>query len=301
MMSETERRNLPTVGRALAERRHERGLDLADIARETRIPLRHLAALEEDRHGQLPALAYSTGFVRTYAGLLGLNADQLVRQFRGETTQLESTSPLAEEELAAESRIPSRSLILTSLAALALLIAGIIYFASRESAPAEGAAVPEQAMAEVDPPVLSESAAPPVADTVKPPEPPVSDPLAAASPQTVSPGTMAAGTPAALPALPGAAGPVVAGVPPVGLVLRANEDSWIKVSDGGPVSLKIGILKAGETYSVPQMPGIKLTTGNAGGVDVIFNGKQLPAIGAKGMVAKNVPLDPASLSAPRAP
>lgn len=308
MINEAERRSRPTVGALLSERRLERGLEIVDIARETRIPQRHLNALEQGRHELLPALAYSTGFVRTYARLLGLDADAMVRQYRSERPQQEEgpdrSSGLIEG--ADETKLPGRAVLFASLAALGLLLAGVIYYATRDQTEPPPAAPVAAAEPRATAPVLSDSAAPPVEETVRPPEPLPGPPLeaspaGAAQPPATTAAAAPAPAPAALPAMPGASGPVVAGVSPVGLVLRANEDSWIKVSDGGPVSLKIGILKAGETYSVPQMPGLKLQTGNAGGIDIIYNGKQLPPLGAKGVIVRNVSLDPAALSAPRQP
>jgi cytoskeleton protein RodZ len=275
----------------LKRTRLDRGFDLADIARETRIPLRHLSALEAGNFNKLPALAYSIGFVRTYARYLGIDADTAARQYKAETTQQDSMITAAPPEMDTESRLPSRNIMLGSLAALATLAAVLIAYAAlrddEEAAP-EIAAAAEDAKPEAitpvqAPPVLSDTAAPPVAETILPP--PV------LTPDIAAPAT-------AVPILPSANGPVLAGVPTVGLVLRAKEDSWIKVSDGGPVSLKIGILKAGETYSVPQVPNLRLQTGNAGGLDVIYNGRLMPPLGAKGEVLRNKSLDPAAMATP---
>jgi cytoskeleton protein RodZ len=281
----------------LKRKRLDRGFDLADVARETRIPLRHLNALETGDFNSLPALAYSVGFVRTYARYLGLDPDAVARDYKMQTTQMDSTLTAAAPEMDPESRLPSRKLVLGSLGALAAVVGAFVAVGllrsgdEAETPEAENVAItaPDQSVAAA--PVLSDTAAPPVAETIAPPAP-VSDPALA----TTTAPLPATGT--AVPALPSASGPVIAGVPSVGLVIRAVEDSWIKVTDGGPVSLKIGILKAGETYSVPQVPGLRLQTGNAGGVELIYNGRALPSLGGKGVVIRNQSLDPAQLMAP---
>jgi cytoskeleton protein RodZ len=272
----------------LKRKRLDRGFDLVDVARETRIPLRHLNALEAGDFSNLPALAYSTGFVRTYARYLGLDPDATARQFKMETPQVDALQSVALPEIDSESRLPSRKVILGSLAGLATLIGvAVAYSAFKSDDPVEPAAVETAAVQA--PPVLSPTAAPPVAETIAPPPAavdPAAAPIVPANPQPI------------IPALPTANGPALPGVPPVGLVLRAKEDSWIKVSDGGPVSLKIGILKAGETYSVPQVPNLRLQTGNAGGLEVIYNGKLMPPLGSKGEVIRNKLLNPAQMLAP---
>jgi cytoskeleton protein RodZ len=270
----------------LKRKRLDRGFDLVDVARETRIPLRHLNALEAGDFSNLPALAYSIGFVRTYARYLGLDSDATARQFKTESPQLESQLTATMPEMDSESRLPSRNVILGSLAGLATLVAVFVAYSALkgDDVPVDETSSTAAIPTVQAPPVLSQTAAPPVAETVAPPPAPV-------DPATV---TVA---PAGVPALPTANGPALSGVPTAGLVLRAKEDSWIKVSDGGPVSLKIGILKAGETYSVPQVPNLRLQTGNAGGLDVIYNGKLMPPLGVKGEVLRNKSLDEAQLLA----
>jgi cytoskeleton protein RodZ len=286
-----------SVGQTLKRKRLERGFDLADIARETRIPLRHLEAIEQDNYDRLPAYPYAVGFVRNYTKFLGLPADQVVRQFKSETTLLDPSVTATAAEPLDESRVPSRGLVIGSVLAGVALLSAIAYFALRtpepevaEEAPltaAADAATPAPAPVTSDP-VLSETSAPPVgtpiappAGTIDPNAPPVA-PDATATAATVPAATLPPATP-------------VTGISPVGVVIRANEDSWVKVSDGGPKSLKVGILVAGETYTVPNVPGVTLRTGNAGGIDVFVNGRQLPPLGGKGVLVKDVSLDPTSL------
>jgi cytoskeletal protein RodZ len=297
-----------SVGQTLKRKRLERGFDLADIARETRIPLRHLEAIEQDNYDRLPAYPYAVGFVRNYTKFLGLPADQIVQQFKSETTLLDPSVTVTAVEPLDESRVPSRGLVIGSILAGVALLSAIAYFALRTPEPdvaeetpltaTEDAAAPSPAPAASNP-VLSDTSAPPVGTPIAPPAgtiDPNIDPNAA-------PVASNTATAAADPAIPGPAAtpatvpPVtpVTGISPVGVVIRANEDSWIKVSDGGPKSLKVGILVAGETYTVPNVPGVTLRTGNAGGVDVFVNGRQLPSLGGKGVLVKDVSLDPASL------
>jgi len=77
----------PTVGALLKSRRHELGLSLAEIASKTNIRRAYLEALENDRFEALPGGAYQSGFLRNYAGALGLEAGSVLRQWRKETAK----------------------------------------------------------------------------------------------------------------------------------------------------------------------------------------------------------------------
>lgn len=80
------------------------------------------------------------------------------------------------------------------------------------------------------------------------------------------------------------------------IVLRARADSWIQVRErtGGTVLFN-RVLRPGETYRVPMRPGLLLTTGNAGGLDVVLDGDALPTLGQQGAVRRDLPLEPDQL------
>lgn len=80
------------------------------------------------------------------------------------------------------------------------------------------------------------------------------------------------------------------------VVLRARADSWIQVREraGGTVLFN-RVLRPGETYRVPMRPGLLLTTGNAGGLEVVLDGDALPTLGQQGAVRRDLPLEPDQL------
>jgi len=75
------------VGEKLAEAREKRGLSISEVAETTRIPKRHILAIENGDYESLPAPTYSAGFVKVYAKLLGLDGQALSNAFRAETGQ----------------------------------------------------------------------------------------------------------------------------------------------------------------------------------------------------------------------
>jgi transcriptional regulator with XRE-family HTH domain len=76
-----------TIGAVLAERRGERGLTIEQVASATRIRADHLRALESDEPKRLPAPVYAKGYLRTYAGYLGLDAGPLVDELKSPLQQ----------------------------------------------------------------------------------------------------------------------------------------------------------------------------------------------------------------------
>jgi cytoskeleton protein RodZ len=69
------------IGSSLREARVRRGLDLAQVERDTKIRARYLAALEDDNFDALPGPAYARGFLRTYADYLGLESQRFVDEY----------------------------------------------------------------------------------------------------------------------------------------------------------------------------------------------------------------------------
>jgi len=67
-----------TLGETLRQARLDKGVSLADAARDTRIRRAYLEALETEDQAALPAAVYTRGFLRTYAEYLGLNPQAMV-------------------------------------------------------------------------------------------------------------------------------------------------------------------------------------------------------------------------------
>jgi cytoskeleton protein RodZ len=67
-----------TLGETLRQARLDKGVSLADAARETRIRRSYLEALEAEDVAALPPLVYTRGFLKTYAEYLGLSPEAMV-------------------------------------------------------------------------------------------------------------------------------------------------------------------------------------------------------------------------------
>ena len=82
------------------------------------------------------------------------------------------------------------------------------------------------------------------------------------------------------------------------IVVRAKMNSWIQVRDDTVnVLLVTRLLRAGDSYAVPNRSGLKLSTGNAGALEILVDGITVPSIGGEGTVRRNVVLDADKLKA----
>ncbi|WP_241763158.1 MULTISPECIES: DUF4115 domain-containing protein [unclassified Acidiphilium] len=61
------------------------------------------------------------------------------------------------------------------------------------------------------------------------------------------------------------------------------------------------VLKAGQSWPVPNEPGLTLTTGNAGGTELVRNGAAGSPLGKPGVVLHNIPLTPPASGSATAP
>ena len=317
-----------SAGDVLRQQRAALGLDLGEVARELRIKPVYLAALEEGRPDRLPGPAYAIGFLRAYSDHLGLDSGEILRRFRLEAAGLDAKPDLSFPMLLGERSLPGRTAL---LAAVILTICGYAtwyYLATGEHArpervtevpatllpsnsarpsnPVKPAPAPVTAAAVAAAPTRSAapstSPAPsPVSAIVKAPiaapAGSVAAPRPAASVHSLAPGSSqdeaAGGQSGSQSTAPSAYGAVEA---PARIVLHATADSWIEVRDADHRVLFSGVLKAGESYRVPDQPGLSMRAGNAGGLDVTVDGKPAASLGPTGAV-RNIALDPQSLAA----
>jgi cytoskeleton protein RodZ len=73
--------HLSGFGLFLRQAREYKSVSLRDVERKTRIPRRHLHALETEQFDQLPPLIYARGIVRNYAQYLGVDPMDALARF----------------------------------------------------------------------------------------------------------------------------------------------------------------------------------------------------------------------------
>lgn len=121
-----------TVGQRLKTARKRLELSLNEAERLTKVKLKYLEALEEDRHDLLPTEVYSLGFLRCYGESLGLNTSQLLEQYRHErqavkTAKNQPTTLLAPARRLLNTRFLVTPKTLLTVGSLGLVIGLITY------------------------------------------------------------------------------------------------------------------------------------------------------------------------------
>ena len=288
-----------SVGETLRRERLRRKVELASIAAELKISSRMLEAIETDDYGKLPGGVFAKSFVRQYANLLGLDADEVAAQFE-QAARLPELTNLAElrrpRPVSGLDRMGERSFsigrprnALPSLivVVVAMLICSGVYGwwqRNRQlAAPrhrTEAAAVRNAAAPAVP-------AAPPAVRI--PPQPPVETTVASApAPAAAQVPVPAASTPQPIAIKPGVPQPLVADAGPAGsgavrVELVVAEPVWLDVQRDGR-SIYQGVLQANEIRTLAANNEITLKLGNAGGLTILLNGKPIPSPGPKGQV-----------------
>lgn len=267
------------LGAMLGEARSAAGIELSDISRDSRIPLRHLRAIEADNHDALPALPYAVGFVKSFARAVGRDPELAAAQFRAETTKAPIVPMMAAIEPLDERRLPPRGLMTLSIVGVLAVVGAVVAYSAGmfdRSHPASPAAVAASTA------TVSTATAPGAAAAALAPAPATS---AAVTPRDIA-GGAAPATPVAMAA---AAGPVT---------ITPTEDVWVKIYDRATKSaVKIGILPANVAYAVPATPGLLLWTGKAGVLKVSVGGRAIPPLGKPVETVRDVSLAPADLLA----
>ncbi|HET9852119.1 MAG TPA: RodZ domain-containing protein [Candidatus Limnocylindrales bacterium] len=117
----------PSLPDRLAAARERKGVDLVRAERDTKIRVRYLSALERGDYRDLPGAVYTKGFLRNYAIYLGLDPEDVLRQWRRERG--EQTAPEAVIVPPRPLEEPTRPLRFSpSVVVAALLTAGVILF-----------------------------------------------------------------------------------------------------------------------------------------------------------------------------
>jgi cytoskeletal protein RodZ len=82
------------IGSSLREARLRQNLDFPELEERTKIRPKYLRALEDERFDLLPAPTYVRGFLRSYAGALGLDGQPFVDEYNSRFTVGEDDAPL---------------------------------------------------------------------------------------------------------------------------------------------------------------------------------------------------------------
>ena len=289
---------LEDLGAALREEREKRGLHIEDIAKRLKISVRLLRALEDADMESLPHSAYTRGFIRSYAGYLGMSAEEIndaVNALPERSNEPLVPQPIYYEE-APNSEKAGWRIALALFLVLGIALGGYAVWRSgilemlpwqkrlwADPAPAEEPQREERPIV-ADNDALSAHApsasrdAPPTGRNVRKSR--IASPDAASSETRPTPKNDAENnTPAAKPS------PSLVRETPAGhkVIIVATEECWIH-SNADESETRQFSLRKNDTFALTFTKKLELKLGNAGGVRIRYNGRELPQAGRSGQV-----------------
>lgn len=296
------------VGRALSEARQAQGLTVADVAQQLKFMPRQIEALEAERFSSLPGPTIARGMVRSYARLLKLEPEPLLKLMEGQVPAPDSGPQLGvrrgDPVSAGDSGRRSTILYLVLSAAVLAIAVAAVYewrheqpvpaFVAASDAPAAAPAAPAPTSPRTleDKPVATPSL--PAAASAPRTAPVESKPAArtekaenekaektsataaAAKPPASAPAPAAEAKPAPKPRPESVvAAPQAAAGGSHRLVLRFEEEAWVEVIDAQGRHLISSLNPAGTERSVRARPPLTLVVGNAQHVRVTYNDREI--------------------------
>ncbi|HZJ81073.1 MAG TPA: RodZ domain-containing protein [Guyparkeria sp.] len=282
----------PSVGERIRQAREAAGLSPADLAQPLNLDLKVIERVECDQLDAVPGRPYILAYLRSWAELLGLDAETLIAQYNTQQAPKSGGAqggvhPTLDVMDSRGGGLGSR-LIGWVVILLLIVLVGIglaqldseriqAWWSAQHGDSAEGesltlgAASPDSAAAEwnIEPPPApsAEPASEPIAATTRLPE------------QRLMAIDQAEGVDAdeidTAPAEDSASPDPAANVPV--LLLRATQaDSWIEVRDGKGERLMYDVLVAGEERSFFEVEGpFSLVLGHPDGMEVEYKGESV--------------------------
>lgn len=271
-----------TIGARLSKARVARSLSIDEVARSLKLSPRIISALEEDAYDRLPGPTYVRGYLRGYALLLGLSAQQLIDGFNNlpqAAQRADMTAPAPVREASSSDALMRFGTVLVAVIVFGL---AALWWSGKDGStrrrPAPAATAPSSSETPARAPEAAAEPEPaPVPETPAKAEPPVKPaerPAVAAAP---------AASPEAVATPP----PLDPNAPRAHLTLRVSEDSWADVRDAQERRLLYETIPAGRVVNVEGAAPLSVFLGNVEGVSVEFNGQPYDALRhRRGLVAR---------------
>jgi transcriptional regulator with XRE-family HTH domain len=138
------------IGERLRQKREELGLSIEQAAEATKFRPELIRAVEEGRAGLFSASAHRNGFVRTYAKVLGLDGDDLVRSQKSEEERAQEVLRSIRPRPTGGPKLGRIAVILIAVAVVAVILSVVINLAGRTKSAPGGDGGASQAAARED-------------------------------------------------------------------------------------------------------------------------------------------------------
>ncbi len=241
---------MDSFGEFLRRERELRHIELNEIAKITRIKKSYLQAIETDNYEELPDIAFVKGFIRAYCNYIGLEPEQTVNHFQQFYDQSfkQSGQPVRKKVYG---RLHSNNLYIATSAGIAVAL-GLIFLIFYSG----GHKVKKQSR-------ISSSNVQQLSFTTTAPSQPFTQYT-----------TVITQTAAAKVTSTGSLFTQAAKVHTV--LLKATEDTWVRLEQNSTENnAQEALLKAGQQVFWKFTGSAMLIVGNAEGIEIIFDNKQI--------------------------
>ncbi|AHF06638.1 helix-turn-helix domain-containing protein [Desulfitobacterium metallireducens] len=253
-------------GKLLQIAREEKGWSIIQAEDVTKIRVRYLEAMENENYSILPGATYVKGFLRTYSKHLGINSEEVLELYKASEPVLQ---PKSESDLRTSTSLRRpvwfRPMVAVLVGFLAVgAVAGIASLSKQggEVKTADYTPVPLPSAPQTEQKPASE-VSPDQAQNTTPQNPP----------------SVIAATTDGLKAQ-----------------IVFTQPCWLVVNVDGKPALE-GTFSLGTTKELSGAETIEfVTVGNAGGITITLNGKNVPSFGTAGQVVRNVVLNKETLN-----
>ena len=246
----------PSVGRALQQARIDARLTVDEISTSTRVRVPIVHSIEQDDFSRCGGDVYARGHIRTLARAVGLDADALVAQYDEEHGGRPSPTPAATlfeaERIRPEPRRPNWT---AAMVAAIVAVIGFVGFTLVNGDDDSDGAVADKTPSQS--PSEKESGKPSPSKTR------TADPKPSDS--------------------------AIAGAPADKVTVRMTAEkgnSWVSAKDHNGRLVHEGVLRQGQSKTLTDDKRLDLVLGNAGGVKLYVNGKEVKNVGQVGQVQR---------------
>ncbi|MBW2038625.1 MAG: helix-turn-helix domain-containing protein [Deltaproteobacteria bacterium] len=249
---------MESFGAYLRKEREARKASLEEICRATKIRRTILEAIEEDQREVLPPEVFVKGFIEAYARYIGLDPEEVL--FRYKEWQKEYPTKGTEEPfLEREKEVPKKYIVAGAILLMIIIVLFLLLIGQGPRERVEEASIKgtytEQEVTSPPGNLQAPSLTPSAEE---------STPLPKGGAQEKE------------EALPGREHV---------LVIEASERTWVEIKEGSSPPFDV-TLSPGDRYTRRGPHCFELLIGNAGGVKVIFDGREFGLLGEVGQVVK---------------
>jgi transcriptional regulator with XRE-family HTH domain len=243
---------MASLGQDLKRERELRGVSLKEISSSTKISLRFLEALEEDRLDILPGKFFIKAILRTYAKFIGLEEDYVLNKYYEASLELEQSQESKQTKRKTRPVVTKNikkliySLALIIILMLFLFFLYNLFFLKKQTSPPTE--IPRAST------LLQE-------DMILPPS--RTETLAEFIREEVN----------------------------ITIEISFLEETWLQVLADGVLKVD-GLKQQGEKFMVKANEEFLIHLGNAGGISYTLNNKQGKQLGPSGAVIKNLRITP---------